>query len=500
MATLRTRFNLIFLVYGMATALLCGLVLFFQYLNYIDAGLKQQLLRGAGSLTALVDLTDSAFWKSQGLERSPAYREMLTRLEAFCRANGFVYSYTMVPNESGGFTFVLDNSSLSEDPEDWTFDQPYDDAPPELSQAWTAQDYRFSQPYTDQWGSFQSLFYPLKGKDGKPVALLGLDIEISSVRALQVQAGGSLAAALVLVAVLAVFTALKLSKSLSKPILQAVEASLAMADGDLSSRPAPLGKDEISLLLQSQEKMTLRLRDILAGVREASRALSTGSGQLAVTVEDLSASAGLQASAAQELSASMEEMQASVSQNADHAVKTGELAEITSGKASESGQVTQKAVAAMKSILSRIAVIDDIARKTNLLALNAAIEAARAGESGKGFAVVAAEVRRLAEKTQAAAGEIGELSRSTAGSADHAGRLLDDLIPDIRTTASLVTEIREASREQALGLGEITKAILQLEEGTGKNARASEDLKQVSRDLEDRARKLAEDVEFFRGF
>src|ERR1017187_3311935 len=138
---------------------------------------------------------------------------------------------------------------------------------------------------------------------------------------------------------------------------------------------------------------------------------------------------------------SMEEMVSNIKQNADNAQQNDKIATKSSKDAQDSGKCVLEAVSAMKEIASKISIIEEIARQTNLLALNAAIEAARAGEHGKGFAVVAAEVRKLAERSQKAAGEINHLSGTTVKVSEKAGEMLDKLVPDIQKTAELVQEI-----------------------------------------------------------
>ena len=128
----------------------------------------------------------------------------------------------------------------------------------------------------------------------------------------------------------------------------------------------------------------------------------------------------------------MEQMGSNIKQNADNAQQTDKIATKSAKDAKESGKCVLEAVAAMKEIASKISIIEEIARQTNLLALNAAIEAARAGEHGKGFAVVAAEVRKLAERSQRAAGEINQLSGTTVKVSEKAGEMLDKLVPDIQ--------------------------------------------------------------------
>ena len=154
-------------------------------------------------------------------------------------------------------------------------------------------------------------------------------------------------------------------------------------------------------------------------------------------------------------------------------------------------------MAAMKEIAEKITIVEEIARQTNLLALNAAIEAARAGEAGKGFAVVAAEVRKLAERSGSAAGEITQLATSSVAVADEAGRMLAKIVPDIKKTAELVQEIAAASNEQNIGADQINKAIQQLDQVIQQNASASEEAASTSEELAAQAQSLQEAVSFF---
>jgi len=152
----------------------------------------------------------------------------------------------------------------------------------------------------------------------------------------------------------------------------------------------------------------------------------------------------------------------------------------------------------MKKIAQRISIIDDIAYQTNLLALNAAIEAARAGEHGKGFAVVAAEVRKLAERSQVAALEIGELSTSSVEMAERAGHLLGEMLPSINKTSDLVQEITAASEEQAAGVAQINSAMNQLNQVTQQNASSSEELASTAEEMSTQAEQLQQAMSFFR--
>jgi methyl-accepting chemotaxis protein len=223
-----------------------------------------------------------------------------------------------------------------------------------------------------------------------------------------------------------------------------------------------------------------------------------GSEQISATAQSLSQGSSEQASSAEEVSASIEEISATTKQNTDNAIGTEQLSRKVSADATEGGTAVVKSVSAMREIASSINIIEEIARQTNLLALNAAIEAARAGEAGKGFAVVASEVRKLAERSQKASGEISVLSTNSVAVAERAGNLLGQMVPDIKKTADLMQEIASASREQSTGIDQVTQAMTQLDSVIQQNAAASEELASSSEELSAQAVQLRELVSFFR--
>jgi methyl-accepting chemotaxis protein len=320
-----------------------------------------------------------------------------------------------------------------------------------------------------------------------------------------------------------------ITRTINKPLKTAVQFAGIIAGGDLSQKIAAAAKarkDEVGDLANSLDDMAVKLSGIVSSIGSAALNVLTGSRQLSAAAEEvshgteqlsstsgqLSEGATEQASAAEEVSSSMEEMGANIKQNADNAFQTEKIALKAASDAREGGKAVALTVQAMKDISAKIGIIEEIARNTNLLALNAAIEAARAGEHGKGFAVVASEVRKLAERSQTAAGEIGELSKSSVDIAEKAGAMLEKIVPDIQKTAELVQEISAASKEQNAGAEQINRAILQLDQVIQQNASAAEqmaatveeqssqaeEMASMSEELAGQAEQLQEAVAFFK--
>jgi methyl-accepting chemotaxis protein len=277
----------------------------------------------------------------------------------------------------------------------------------------------------------------------------------------------------------------------------AMDALQRVAGGDLTV-DVQLREGDKSSMLYSLQLMVIRLRSIMSDVRMTADSLASASEQVAASSEALSQNASEQAANVEETSASVEEISATVAQNTENAKVTDSMASQSAKDAVEGGEAVGQMVHAMRQIAQKISIIDDIAYQTNLLALNAAIEAARAGDHGKGFAVVAAEVRKLAERSQVAAQEIGGVASDSVTLAERAGQLLDQMVPSIRKTADLVQEITSASREQNTGLEQINLAVGQLAQTTQVNASASEELSSTSEEMSTQAVQLQEMIQFFR--
>jgi methyl-accepting chemotaxis protein len=297
--------------------------------------------------------------------------------------------------------------------------------------------------------------------------------------------------------VVALALGLLLTRAITRPIFKGVRFAEAMSRGDFSRSLDIDQKDEIGSLARALNDMVAKLRAIVGEIQAAGENVASGSEELSAASEGLSQGATEQAASVEEITSSMEEMGANIRQNADNAAQTERIALKAAQDAQDGGQAVARAVDAMKNIAEKISIIEEIARQTNLLALNAAIEAARAGEHGKGFAVVAAEVRKLAERSGAAAAEISELSTSTVGVAERAGAMLEKLVPDIQKNAQLVQEIAAASNEQNAGAEQINRAIQQLDQVVQQNASASEEMASTSEELAGQAEQLQQTVSFF---
>ena len=304
----------------------------------------------------------------------------------------------------------------------------------------------------------------------------------------------------VLMLLVAVWTYV-ISNRISRPINEVVDILNEMANGDFTREINPVyakKTDEIGMLVASISQFTGRMSETLSGIVSAANQVASGSGQIAETAQTLSQGAMQQAASVEEVSATAEEMSGAIQQNASNSAQTEVISSKAAEHAKEGGQAVAETVAAMREIASRIGIIEEIARQTNLLALNAAIEAARAGEAGKGFAVVAAEVRKLAERCQTAAGEISGLSVHSMSVAEKAGGLLCQIVPDIQKTSDLVQEISFSSREQASGAEQVSSAVNQLTSVIQQNAASSEELASMSDQLSSQAVWLKESVAPFK--
>jgi methyl-accepting chemotaxis protein len=269
----------------------------------------------------------------------------------------------------------------------------------------------------------------------------------------------------------------------------------SLASGDLQIRVAP--RSERDGFGHAFVAMIEKLSQVIGEVRSGANALSGASTQVSASSQTLSQGTSEQAASVQETTSSLEQMSASITQNAENGRQTEQMAVKGASDAEEGGRSVGETIAAMRSIAERVSIIEEIAYQTNLLALNAAIEAARAGEHGRGFAVVATEVRKLAEKSQSAAKEIGSLASTSMVVAERSGHVLKELVPSIRRTADLVQEVAAASVEQSSGVAQVSKAMARVDEVTQRNASAAEELASTAEEMAAQAQALDQLVAFF---
>ncbi len=286
-------------------------------------------------------------------------------------------------------------------------------------------------------------------------------------------------------------------RRVTKPLETISSVATRIATGDLTARLEHRSEDEIGILADAFRSMRDRLGQVIGEVRDGAAALSSAAAQVSATSQSLSSRASEQAATFEEMTSRLEGMSLSIVKNADNSRRVETIASKGAADAEKSSRAVAGTVEAMKQIASRISVIEEIAYQTNLLALNAAIEAARAGDHGKGFAVVASQVRKLAEGSQTAAKQISTVASDSVKIAEQSGALLQALVPSIDTTSHLVKDVAATSNEQSSGVGQLNKAMINLNEVSQQNAAAAEELSSTAEEMAAQAESLLQLVGFF---
>ena len=276
----------------------------------------------------------------------------------------------------------------------------------------------------------------------------------------------------------------------------AADVARRVAQGNLAFEIAGSGGNGRSAIA-ALRVMVMKLAEVTTQVRNTAATVASAATQVAASAQSMSAGTSEQAASVEETTSSLEEMTASITANAENSRQMELIATRGALDAEKAGQAVLETVEQMKTIAEKITIVQEIAYQTNLLSLNAAIEAARAGEHGKGFAVVASEVRRLAERSQAAAKEISALASTSVKVAERSGQLLDDLVPSIRKTAELVQEVTATSSEQASGVAQINQAMGQVDQATQRNAAEAEELSSTAEEMTSQAAALQALMSFF---
>jgi len=303
-----------------------------------------------------------------------------------------------------------------------------------------------------------------------------------------------------------------ITRSITRPINDAVNIAKTVASGDLTSRIEVTSKDETGQLLLALQHMNSSLLELVGQVRSGTHTIATASSQIAAGNSDLSSRTEHQAGSLEETASSMEELTSTVKNNADNARQANQLVISASDVAIKGGIAVSQVVGTMGEIkesagkiVDIIGVIDGIAFQTNILALNAAVEAARAGEQGRGFAVVATEVRSLAQRSASAAKEIkilisDSVEKVETGSklVNGAGTTMEEIVASVKRVTDIMGEITSASREQEEGIEQINQAIMQMDQMTQQNSALVEEAAAAAASLQDQADNLARVVSVFK--
>jgi methyl-accepting chemotaxis protein len=303
-----------------------------------------------------------------------------------------------------------------------------------------------------------------------------------------------------------------LARRIAARVTRVADCVQAAASGELAARVEVGATDELGQMGEALNRMRASFEESIMAVRGAADQTADAARQFAAGASRLSAGSQTRASSLEETAASLEEMTGTVQQNAENARQANQMTAGARARAEAGGQVVAEAVAAMgaittasKRIAAIITTIDEIAFQTNLLALNAAVEAARAGEQGRGFAVVAAEVRALAQRSAAASKEIKTLITDAGAKVEDGsslvtktGATLAEIVAEVKKGADLVADIAAASAEQATGIAQINKAVIQMDGVTQQNAAQTEEVTRTADALAQQAVQLQGQVAKFR--
>jgi methyl-accepting chemotaxis protein len=308
-------------------------------------------------------------------------------------------------------------------------------------------------------------------------------------------------------------TAFYLARQIVNPIIQIMQRLKLIAEGDLSGESMEIrSKDEVGMLASALGQMTDNLNEVMGNIQAASEQVASGSKQVSESSMSLSQGATEQASSVEQLTASLEEISSQTKLNADNAAQANVLAEEAKANAAQGNEQMKGMLSAMDDIndasgnISKIIkVIDEIAFQTNILALNAAVEAARAGQHGKGFAVVAEEVRNLAARSANAAKETTELIEGSIKKVEGGTKIANEtavalgrIVDGVTKVANLVSDIAEASNEQAIGVAQINQGINQVSQVVQTNSATSEESAAASEELSSQAEMMKEQVGRFK--
>ncbi|MEQ9402600.1 MAG: methyl-accepting chemotaxis protein [Cyclobacteriaceae bacterium] len=290
-----------------------------------------------------------------------------------------------------------------------------------------------------------------------------------------------------------------LSRNIMRTLgIEPYEAAMIAQNLAVGNTGFELNKTEIRGLYKDMRTMMMNLGRIIRETIKVSDDLAHSSQQFSSGSQKISDWANEQTASAEEVAASMEEIVASIQQNSQNALETERISHKATEEITEVSNSVKQTASSMNTVTDKIKIIGEIVSQTNILALNAAVEASRAGEQGKGFSVIATEIRKLAERSGAAAEEIEALTQSSVDIANKSEELLNQVIPDIQKTSQLVQDIVVSSREQEMSSQQVNDALQHLNEIVQHNASAAEEMASSSYALNTHAENLKSAMSFFK--
>jgi len=400
---------------------------------------------------------------------------------------GLKYIYIMT-KEKDDFIFIYDSGSyLPEDGYEDSFLQPYTDCPPELTEAWNTGEAKTSE-YTDKWGSFRSVFVPVKDASGNVIAAIGADYSISKVKSTIRKSYFVFGSIIIFIIAITLIVVYRLSRVFITPISQIIKDVTGIAESaDLTRRTSVSNSDEVGLLATSFNNFIEKTQNIIRQIGEISQRLAASSEEFssismnlsqtksditeeaaytANTITDLvhriSTLTGEQLELFVSLRKLIENLYTGIQTVSVQANKTLSLSATVSANAKKGGESIStmnlsmdKVMQSSNDMIGIIEIINDISDRINLLSLNAAIEAARAGEAGRGFAVVAEEISKLADQTASSTKSIDSLIKANSQeisleiqNLDSTTTILNLIIGGVDQMKNEVTAINSIAKEQ----------------------------------------------------
>ncbi|MGE0078140.1 MAG: methyl-accepting chemotaxis protein [Bacteroidales bacterium] len=351
--------------------------------------------------------------------------------------------------------------------------------------------------FNKTYGWMVTSYAPILNSSGNVIAIMGCDIEAKNVVRDIKQFRNVLIVTGVLFLLVSIILVYYLISRSVRVLSEITQVTTELTDGNLDIKVKSITNDEFGILANSVNKMIDHFKSIVSTINLNSLSIINESNDVKVNSRELAEDANKQASVAEEVSTSVEQIKSNIENNTENAKDAEKLSISTSQTLNKVVSANKTSIDSIRTINEKIAIIEEISRQTNILALNAAIEAARAGEYGKGFSVVAAEVQKLAERSRIAANEISDISNRSVDLSVNASQKLEALVPDIEETVSMIKNIAQASMEQNYGIDQINTAVIQLNDITQHNAQTAEELSNAANRLAKQSDELKHSIAFF---